>query len=217
MDTLGPRLMNTSDSVAEALFGGTKRRVLGLLFGQPDRSFYLRQVVRETGAGLGAVQRELARLVNAGLVLRVPQGQQVHFSANPGAPVYDDLRNLLVKTAGIADVIRKALRGLHRNKLIDLAFIYGSVASGSQRPGSDIDLVVVGRTTLTVLLPRLRRLQRQLGREINPTIYTPEELKSKYSHREHFGRRVMERPKIMLLGTENDLAKLVGEPMARRA
>jgi len=209
--------VNTSDAVAEALFGSTKRWVLGLLFGQPDRSFYLRQVVRETGAGLGAVQRELARLVKAGLVLRVPQGQQVYFSANPQAPVYDDLRNLLVKTAGIADVIRRALRGLYSKDLIDLAFIYGSVASGSHRPGSDIDLVVVGRTTLTELLPRLRCLQRQLGREINPTIYTPEELKSKYSHREHFLRRVIERPKIMLLGTENDLAKLVGEPLDHRA
>jgi predicted nucleotidyltransferase len=209
--------MNKPDAVAEALFGGTKRLVLGLLFGQPDRSFYLRQVARETGAGLGAVQRELARLVNAGLVLRVPQGQQVYFSANHQAPVFDDLRNLLVKTAGIADVIRRALRGLHRQELIDLAFIYGSVASGSQRPGSDIDIVLVGRTTLTELLPRLRRLQRQLGREINPTIYTPEELKSRYSHGKHFVRRVMERPKIMLLGTEDDLTKLVGEPMGHRA
>jgi len=207
--------MNTSDSVAEALFGSTKRRVLGLLFGQPDKSFYLRQVVRETGAGLGAVQRELARLVNAGLVLRVPQGQQVYFSANPHAPVYDDLRSLLAKTAGIADVIRRALSGLHRSGKIEVAFIYGSVASAKQRPGSDIDLVVVGLTTLTELLPRLRRLQRELGREINPMIYTPEELQSKYSHREHFVRRVMERPKIMLVGTENELAKLVGEPMAR--
>lgn len=209
--------MNTSDAVAEALFGSTKRRVLGLLFGQPDKSFYLRQVVRETGAGLGAVQRELARLVNAGLVLRVPQGQQVYFSANSKAPVYDDLRNLLVKTAGIADPIRTALKRLQRGGLVETAFIYGSVASGAQRAGSDIDLVVVGRATLIDLLPRLRRLQRQLGREINPTIYTPEELRSKYSHREHFVRRIMQRPKIMLLGTENDLGELAGEPMARRA
>lgn len=209
--------MTPSDSVAEALFGSTKRRVLGLLFGQPDKSFYLREVARETGAGLGAVQRELARLVGADLVLRVPRGQQVFFSANPQAPVYDDLRNLLVKTTGIADVIHGALEVFHRSDLINFAFIYGSVASGKQRPASDIDLVVVGRITLTKLLPRLRRLQRQLGREINPTIYTPEELRSKYSHREHFVRRVMERPKIMLLGTENDLADLVGEPMAGRA
>jgi predicted nucleotidyltransferase len=206
--------MKTSDDVAEALFGGTKRLVLGLLFGQPDKSFYLRQVARETGAGLGAVQRELARLVNAGLVLRSPQGQEVYFSANHQAPVFDDLRNLLVKTAGIADVIRKAFRELENHELIDLAFIYGSVASGSQRPGSDIDIVVVGPTTLTELLPRLRRLERRLGREINPTIYKPEELKSKYAHGEHFVRRVMQRPKIMLLGTEDDLTRLVGEPMA---
>lgn len=207
--------MKTPDAVAEALFGSTKRRVLGLLFGQPDKSFYLREVVRETGAGQGGVQRELARLVGAGLVIRVPRGQQVYFSANPEAPVFNDLRNLLVKTAGIADVIRGALRKSHSSGLIDLAFIYGSVASGRQSPASDIDLVVVGRITLTRLLPRLRRLQRQLGREINPTIYTPEELRSKYAHREHFVRRVLERPKIMLLGTENDLAELVGEPVAR--
>lgn len=164
----------------------------------------------------GGVQRELARLVAAGLILRVPDGQQVYFSANPESPVFDDLRNLLAKTAGIADVIRSALAVFRTRGSIRIAFLYGSVASRSQKTTRDIDLMIVGRITLARLLPGLRSLQGRLGREINASIYAPEEFKLKYARREHFIRRVTERPRIMLVGTGNDLEELVGEPLDRR-
>src|SRR5688500_18570559 len=164
------------DGIAEALFGQTKRRVLALLFGRPESAFYLREIARETGSGTGAVQRELAQLVAAGLIRRSRQGQHVYFSADPASPVYDEMRSLLAKTAGVADVLRGALAGLASKGEVLVAFIYGSVAAGRHTSASDNDLMGVGRGGLADLLPALGPTQERLGREVNPTIYRPEEL-----------------------------------------
>ena len=165
------------DRIAEALFGQTKRRVLALLFGRPETAFYLREIARETGSGTGAVQRELAQLVNAGLIRRSRRGQHVYFNADPTSPVFDEMRSLLAKTAGLADVLRTALVGLPNDKArIDAAFVYGSVAAGRQTSASDIDLMIIGHVKLADLIPTLRPIEDRLGREINPTVYPPEEL-----------------------------------------
>jgi len=198
------------DRIAEALFGQTKRRVLALLFGRPESAFYLREVARETGSGTGAVQRELAQLVAAGLVRRWRQGQPVYFSADPASPVYDEMRSLLAKTAGIADVLRAGLAELPRKAKILVAFIYGSVAAGQHTSASDVDLMVIGRVELADLLPALRPIQDRLGREVNPTVYRAEELAEPSS----FVRRVLDGPKIMLVGTEDDIANLAEKPVA---
>jgi len=198
------------DRIAEALFGQTKRRVLALLFGRPESAFYLREVARETGSGTGAVQRELAQLVAAGLVRHWRQGQHVYFSADPASPVYDEMRSLLAKTAGIADVLRAGLAELPRKAKILVAFIYGSVAAGEHTSASDVDLMVIGRVELADLLPALRPIQERLGREVNPTIYRAEELAEPSS----FVRRVLDGPKIMLVGTEDDIANLAEKPVA---
>jgi len=198
------------DAIAEALFGQTKRRVLALLFGRPESAFYLREVARETGSGTGAVQRELAQLVAAGLVRRWRQGQHVYFSADPATPVYAEMRSLLAKTAGIADVLRAGLAELPRKAKILVAFIYGSVAAGQHTSASDIDLMVIGRVELADLLPALRPIQDRLGREVNPTIYRAEELAEPSS----FVRRVLDGPKIMLVGTEDDIANVAEKPVA---
>ena len=201
------------DRVSEALFGQTKRRVLALLFGRPESAFYLREIARETGSGTGAVQRELAQLVAAGLVRRARQGLHVYFSADPASPVYSEMRSLLAKTAGVADALRAALAELPKKSKILVAFIYGSIATGRQTSASDVDLMIIGRVELADLLPTLRPLQERLGREVNPTIYRPEELTEPRS----FVRRVLDGPKIMLVGTEDDIAKLAGKPVAREA
>ena len=200
------------DRIAEALFGQTKRRVLALLFGRPESAFYLREIARETGSGTGAVQRELAQLVAAGLVRRSRQGQHVYFSADPASPVYGEMRSLLAKTAGIADVLRTGLAQLPRRAKILVAFIYGSVAAGQHTSASDIDLMVIGRVELADLLPALRPIQERLGREVNPTVYRPEELAEPSS----FVRRVLDGPKIMLVGTEDDIANLAEKPVAHK-
>jgi len=208
--TVAPNMGTTTDGVAEALFGRTKRNVLALLFGRPNESFYLREIVRLIGAGTGAVQRELAQLTNAGLIRREVRGRQVYFTANPDAPVYQELRGLLAKTAGIADVLRALLGPFVEKKMITIAFIYGSVASGKHGPGSDVDLMIVGHLQLSALLPALRTAQNQLGREINPTIYEPKEFRTKLKRDAHFLRRVVTGPKLMLIGTTDELAGLAG-------
>jgi predicted nucleotidyltransferase len=205
------------DRIAEALFGKTKRNVLALLYGRPDSAFYLRQIARETGAGTGAVQRELALLAQAGLIRRTRQGQHVYFSADPDSPVFDEMRSLLAKTAGIADVLRAGLAEFAKRRHIEIAFVHGSVAAGRHTSASDIDLIVIGALGLADLLPALRPLQDRLGREINPTIYRAVDLKAAVSNRRPFIRRVLEQPRIMLVGSEHDLAKLVGEPVVGRA
>jgi len=207
----------TPDQAASALFGQTRRNVLTLLFGRPQESFYLRQMARETGAGTGAVQRELARLVRAGLVQRTPRGNQVYFSANPESPLFDELRGLVAKTAGIADVLRSALLELWQSKMIMVAFIYGSVALGNQRSSSDVDLMIIGRLDLKDLVPVLRKVQHRLGREVNPIIYRQEDLRGGLTKRAHFITRVMSGPKIMLFGNPDDLEQLAGQSLAHGA
>jgi len=210
-------IIPTPDQAASALFGQTRRHVLALLFGRPQESFYLRQIARETGAGTGAVQRELATLLKGGLIRRAPRGNQVHFSANPESPLFDELQSLMAKSTGIADVLRSALLRFWNSQMIMSAFIYGSVALGNQRSSSDIDLMVVGRLHLKDLAPVLRKVERRLGREINPVIYRPEDLRGGLSKRAHFVTQVMSRPKIMLFGNPDDLEELAAESLAHRA
>lgn len=207
----------TTDSTAEALFGRTRRGVLSLLFGRPGESFYLREIVRLTGAGNGAVQRELSRLVETGLLRRDVRGRQVYFTANPDAAVYPELCRLVAKTAGVTDLVRAALVPLVEQGMIDLAFIYGSVASGTHGPGSDVDLMVVGRATLSKLIGFLRSAEQQLGREINATIYTPDEFHSRLGRNAHFLGRVLDGPKLMLVGNPDELAELAGQSLGGSA
>lgn len=206
--TIAPIMGTSVDGVAEALFGRTRRSVLALLFGRPDESFYVREIVRLTGAGSGAVQRELTLLTNAGLLRREVKGRQVYFSANPDAPVYPELRGLLTKTAGVADLLKTALRPLVQKKMIVVAFIYGSVASGRHGAKSDVDLMVIGRLSLSDLIPALRKAQEALGREVNPTVYELREFQAKLQKDAHFLRRVVAGPKLMLVGDSDELAKL---------
>lgn len=207
-------MITASDGVARALFGQARRRVLALLYGRPDEAFYLREIERATGAGLGPVQRELARLVEAGLVRRVARGKQVYFSAEPESPVFDELRSLVAKTMGVADVLRSALAESAREGRIAVAFVYGSVAAGRQRAGSDVDLFVVGTVTLTELAPVLGPVEDRLGREINPTIYPPEELAAKLRDGRHFVTQVLAGPKLFLVGSLRELEDLVGQRLA---
>lgn len=204
-----------TDEIASSLFGRTRRNILALLFGRPDEAFYLRQVARETGAGVGAVQRELAGLTRAGLITRTPRGIQVFFQADRSSPVFSEIKSLMEKTTGLADVVRSALAELDARGLVAFAFLYGSVATGTHGPSSDVDLMIIGDTKLLELIPAVREAQDRLGREINPTVYPVAELQDRLKARDHFISRVLERPKIMLIGTENELEKLAGVSLAR--
>jgi len=188
------------------LFGKTRRAVLALLYSHPDESFYLRQIARTTGTGMGALQRELKQLSEAGVILRNEIGQQAFFKANGDCPVFHELRNLIIKTFGVADVVRAALSPLADK--IQLAFIFGSMVSGEFKQSSDLDVMVIGKIEFAEIVAALTPAQQTLAREINPSVYPPEEFRSKLAGGHHFLKTVLSAPKIFLIGNENELEKL---------
>jgi predicted nucleotidyltransferase len=191
-------------TISDALFGKTQQVVLGLLFGQPDRSFYLRELIALAGGGINQVQRELARLTEAGLIVREPRGRQVWFRANPASPVFGELKSLIAKTAGIADALREALQPFAGQ--IVAAFVYGSVARGEHDAASDVDVLVVGTVRPAALAPARLALAGRLGRSVQFVVLGRNELKKRIAESEHFTTELMRQPKIWILGTEADLA-----------
>ena len=151
------------------LFGKTRRRLLALLFGDPGKPLYLRELARLSGVGHGAVQRELDNLVRAGIVLRKRTGRQVYFHANPDCPIFSELQQLLVKTVGVGDALRTALSGFRSR--IQAAFIFGSFARGEYSSSSDVDLLIVGDIGFEEVVQALAEPQRKLHREIYPSVY----------------------------------------------
>lgn len=185
--------------LADALFARTQQRVLSLLFGQPDRSFVQQELIDLAGSGSGAVRRELDRLTESGLVTVNRVGAQKQYRANASAPIFSELRSIIRKTAGLADPLRAALRPLARR--IDVALIYGSVAKGSDRAGSDIDLLVVANgITLEELFARLAPVEKKLARKISPTLYTRDEYDRRRSAGHPFLRKVLGGDIIVLMG-----------------
>ncbi|MBA3487350.1 MAG: transcriptional regulator [Lysobacter sp.] len=190
--------------MADALFTHTQQRVLGLLFGQPQRSFVVTELIALTGAGSGGVQRELARLVASGLLTQRKLGNQKHYQANPAAPIHDELVGIVQKTTGLAEPLRAALAPLADG--IVAAFIYGSVAKRRDTAASDIDLMIVSETlTYAEVFGAVEAASAQLGRAVNPTVYTCAELRRRKEDGNAFVTRVLEQPKLWLIGSELDL------------
>lgn len=191
-------------SVADALFSGLQQRLLGLLFGQPDRSFYGNELLRLTGTGRGALQRELEKLVSGDLATVTSIGNQKHYQANAASPIFAELRGIVLKSVGLADVLRMALADVADR--IRIAFVFGSVAKGTDTASSDIDLMIVADNLgYTDLFERLATAETTLGRKVNPTLYTPAELTEKVRAENNFVLRVLEQPKIFLIGSEREL------------
>lgn len=177
---------------------------MGLLFGQPDRSFYTNEIIRLTNSGTGAVLRELARLVEVDLVNVKQCGNQKQYQVNQQANLFAELRSIALKTFALADVLREALS--HMFAQIQFAFIYGSVARQADKANSDIDIMIIGKGLSYVeIYPLLESAQIKLGRQINPTFYTIEEWSRKQKEGNNFINQVIKQPKIFLIGTENDL------------
>ena len=201
--------------LSAALFGQTRRAILALLYSHPDQLYYLRNLVRSAGVGLGAAQREVKRLSDAGIIRRTVSGNQVFYQANPECPVFRELKGLMVKTTGVADVLRAALAPLA--VLIRLAFIYGSVAKLAQRNGSDVDVMVVGEPTFGEIVSALGPAQETLAREINPTVYSLAEFRSKFKAGHHFLTDVIGGEKVFLIGDEHELARLGAKRLGKPA
>jgi predicted nucleotidyltransferase len=186
-------------SLADALFSTTQQRVVGTLFGQPDRSFYVAELIALVGGGSGAVQRELMRLAQSELVTVQVSGKQKHYQANPRSPVFAELCAIVQKTMGLADPLRRALAPLADRILA--AFVYGSVAKRQDTASSDIDLMLVSdEVTYSDFFAILEELTQRLGRAVNPTIYTRAELARRIKRHDSFITRVLGQPKIWLIG-----------------
>jgi predicted nucleotidyltransferase len=193
-------------SLGEALFTKTQRRVLGLLFGNPDRSYYANEIVRFAGSGIGAVQRELERLETAQLVTVSKIGNQKHYQANREAPIFEELRGIVLKTFGVADHLRSALAPL--SKRIQAAFIYGSVAKGTDTASSDIDVMIVSDDlSFPEVIQALTKAEQEVRRSVNPSVYAPNDWRRKLAENGGFVKRVMEQPRIFLIGSDDDLPK----------
>jgi predicted nucleotidyltransferase len=184
--------------------------VLALLLLHPEESTHVREIARAIGKAPGTLLRELNALAAAGVLVRKPLGNQVHFQANPACPIYEDLRNILKKTVGVADVLREALAPLAPK--IRAAFVYGSIARGEERPGSDLDLMVVGEARFADVVAALAPAQETLRREVNPNVYPALEFRKKLAARDPFLGRVLAERKIFIVGGEDDL----GKPAAHR-
>ncbi len=202
-------------SLADFLFGAYRRDALALLLMHPGESYHVREIARLTGRPANTLYRELGALARAGLLRRRAQGNQVHYSANPDCPIYEELRGILRKTAGIADVLREALAPL--NEKIDIAFVYGSMASGAERALSDVDVMIVGRLRFEEAVRALSPAEETLRREVNPHVYGLREFRSKIAAREPFLLRVMKGPKIFMMGNADDLGELVEHRAAKAA
>jgi uncharacterized protein len=201
-----------ASSISGALFGKVRSSLLALLFCRSDEAFYFREILRLTGLGQGALQRELAHLAESGLVIRSKRGNQVYYQANKNSAVFDEIRFLMIKTAGVAEVVQRALKPVRGQ--VRAAFIYGSMAKGTEKVGSDIDIVIVGNIPFGEVVDALEPAQTALGREINPTVYSAAEFASRLSQGHHFLKSVVREPKIFLIGDEHELERLAGQRLA---
>ncbi len=195
-----------SIGLADALFSKVQQRVLGLLFVNADRSFYTNEIVRFIDSGIGVVQRELEKLAASGLVTTRKIGNQKHYQANRDIPIFEELRGIMLKTVGLADILRAALLPL--SDKIHAAFVYGSVAKGNDTVKSDIDVFIIGdNLAYADLYNLLSTSEAKLGRPVNPSIYSMKELERKLMEKNTFVLRVLEQPKIFLLGSTDALPK----------
>ncbi|NJD88197.1 MAG: hypothetical protein FIB05_09295 [Betaproteobacteria bacterium] len=190
-------------SVADALFGKTRQRVLGLLFTAPDRGFYLREIIAHVGGGSSQVQTELARLTAASLLIREKRANQVWYRANPEASVFAELRGIALKTVGIATPLAEALRPASDG--IRAALIFGSTARGEDTASSDVDLLVVGSVSMADLSESLDRVESQLRRTISPVIMGRDEFAERRARHDHFLESVLSGPSVFVIGDQESL------------
>ena len=201
--------------LAALLFGEYRRGVLALLLLQPSEALHVREIARLLQKAPGTLLRELNALAGAGILTRRRIGHQAHYQANAECPIYEDLRNILKKTVGIADVLRDALAPLAER--IRAAFVYGSIARGDERHGSDVDLLIVGEVSLAEAVMALAPAQQALRREVNPNVYPALEFRRKVAAGEPFLKRVIAERKIFIIGAEHDLGKPVASRKAQGA
>lgn len=193
-------------SIADALFPGTRQRLLGALLLNP-RPWYAAELAAHLRVTRSSLQRELSNLANAGILKVSQNGNRTYYQPDASCPVFGELRSLILKTTGLIDVLRVELMALQKE--IKVACVYGSIAAGNEASGSDIDLLVVGTIGLMDMVPLLERMTHKLQRQVNPTIYTPGEIHNK-ARSSHFVKSLIDSPMIFVVGTKSDLEGIIG-------
>jgi predicted nucleotidyltransferase len=193
--------------LVEVLFGAYRRRILALLLLRADESFYVREIARLTSIPAGSLHRELKLLADAGLLSRTSSGNQIRYQTDRSCPIYPELAGIFRKTAGIVDVLREALTPL--SSKISLAFVFGSVAQGIERVGSDIDLLVVGSVPFAAVVEASNDYRERLGRDVNPVVMTKVVFTTKIRTRDRFVSRVAKEAKLYVMGDANEFGKLI--------
>lgn len=196
--------------LSDILFGSYRKKVLGLLLLHPDTDYHVRELARATQTAPGTLHKELTRLAAAGLLLRKDQGNQVRYQANRNCPIFPELAGLLRKTTGAAELLSTALTPLQP----PLALIFGSIASGTETAGSDVDVLIIANLGFSEVVRALYPVQTELGREINAVLYNAQEFTRRVQEQDPFALELLGKPKIFLMGTEHDLSELAGHSAA---
>ena len=190
-----------TNRLAELLSSRARAEIFRLLFGGRGEELHVREIERRSGLNNSTLRQELRKLVRLNLVQSRRDSNRVYYRAKVENPLYPEIRNLVLKTSGLSDVLKSALR----DKRIHVAFVFGSIASGEEKAGSDVDLMVIGQLGLRDLSRLLSGLEEKIGREVNPHVLREEEFRKRIRAKEHFVSRIMETPKIFIVGSRREL------------
>lgn len=201
-------------STIDAILPKTRQGILAATLLRPRKAWYVSELARHLGVPSSSLQRELHDLEHAGVLKTYRQGRMAYYQANVDSPVFPDLRGLMLKTAGLVDVLADTISPLATN--LRVVFVYGSIASGSEQSDSDIDLMVMGNVSPVDLAVPLRNAREVLGRPINPIVYTPAEFSKKLAANDHFLKAILKKPKLFVLGSSDDLERLSSQAQRLR-
>ena len=196
----------------EGLFSDTRRALLVVLFQNPAKQYHLRELIRIINKGQGNVQRELARLVEAKIIVRRRDHGRIYFQANTTCTIFQELRSIIAKAAGIVPLLKAALQPLGEKILV--AFVFGSISRGEERPDSDVDLGVIGEASFSSVVFTLGATQLEVGREINPVVFSQAEFHKRAVQKEHFVTALLQSKKLFVIGSNHDLEKLAEKRVA---
>lgn len=199
----------------EFMFSPYRRQVLAVLLLRPDERFHVRELERITGVSAGSLHRELKAMAESGLLLRERIGNQVFYRANTDCSIYDELATIFRKTMGLTSLLQEALSGLGGE--VQVAFVFGSMASGRQTAGSDLDVCVLGDASLLDVVKALSPVQETLRREVNPVVMTLKKFSDLYRKKDRFVSRVLSEPMLFIKANRDELEKLIQDRATGRA